>query len=283
LSIAHSTGLTFIVDFGLNPEARQPPGGNSGETRSVSAITHDDVACIETASVHNEIGPVSGRPRSPSFLAPTIWRGLITYSQRGQALHVVRADESLTVQRGQDAAEAFCRGSTPPTRTAASPSPATSAATAVASAADAAISRLYHAAIAGGPIFAPLGEALTWLCSLDDLLAAADPAYRARRDAHPDGRVVPGLRWARNQAVHGETVVEMHWLRPGSGGGIMAGGLSGLGSVNSFTWGARAGIPPPGKPQPKNEATYDQYVAGHEFATVISPARIFLKAEAGVP
>jgi hypothetical protein len=36
-----------------------------------------------------------------------------------------------------------------------------------------------------------------------------DPAYRAARDADPDGRLVHGVRFARHQAVHGELVAEL--------------------------------------------------------------------------
>jgi len=46
------------------------------------------------------------------------------------------------------------------------------------------------------------GTAAVWVAALDDALMT-QPTYRGRRDKHPDGRVVDGLRLARNAVVHG--------------------------------------------------------------------------------
>jgi hypothetical protein len=53
-------------------------------------------------------------------------------------------------------------------------------------------------------LFEALGECLAWLCALDDLLDGA-PGYKGNHR-----RVtVDGLRYARNQLVHGEQVVDV--------------------------------------------------------------------------
>jgi len=68
----------------------------------------------------------------------------------------------------------------------------------------------------GEDLFAPLGELLVWLIALDDLLAAADGTYRAQCDADSDGIVLPGIRYARNAAVHGELVVSATYATSGA-------------------------------------------------------------------
>ena len=44
-------------------------------------------------------------------------------------------------------------------------------------------------------------EATLWACSLDELRWTRD-GYEQARDADLDGRVLNGLRWARNQGAH---------------------------------------------------------------------------------
>lgn len=57
-----------------------------------------------------------------------------------------------------------------------------------------------------GPVvrlFGPIGEVLGWIVAVDDILEDADGTYRARRDGHADGRLMRGLRYARNQVIRG--------------------------------------------------------------------------------
>ncbi len=124
-------------------------------------------------------------------------------------------------------------------------------------------------------MFGPIGESLTWLRALDELLKDADPTYAARRDGHPEGCVIPGLRWARNLAVHGVTVMEMVGVIPGAQPGLMRLGLSQLGSVQSCHWSGRVALPPPGRPQhPDTERSYDQHVGGKPLKTPLVVARV---------
>jgi len=46
------------------------------------------------------------------------------------------------------------------------------------------------------------GTAVVWVAATDDALMS-QPTYRGRRDKHPDGQVIDGLRLARNAVVHG--------------------------------------------------------------------------------
>ena len=57
-------------------------------------------------------------------------------------------------------------------------------------------------------MFEALGESLMWLCLLDELLWSR-PNYASDRGNDLQGRLVPGLRHARNSLVHGVTVVHV--------------------------------------------------------------------------
>ena len=45
-------------------------------------------------------------------------------------------------------------------------------------------------------------EALHWICALDEQLRKEDGGYTVRRDKDEYGRIVPGLRYARDRAMH---------------------------------------------------------------------------------
>ncbi|MBF4602848.1 hypothetical protein [Curtobacterium sp. VKM Ac-2884] len=53
---------------------------------------------------------------------------------------------------------------------------------------------------------AAVGTAAFWACALDEQLRVTDPTYDARRDANPDGEVLPGIRLLRNAVTHGAVV-----------------------------------------------------------------------------
>lgn len=55
-----------------------------------------------------------------------------------------------------------------------------------------------------------LGECLTWVCALDGFLSRVpNSGYKAKREVDPRGRVLLGLRYCRNQILHGQTVVDV--------------------------------------------------------------------------
>jgi hypothetical protein len=59
-----------------------------------------------------------------------------------------------------------------------------------------------HAAASGlRETFVPLAEALYWAATIDDNLRF-ETWYEPERAAHPDGCVMPGIRYARNFSTH---------------------------------------------------------------------------------
>lgn len=56
----------------------------------------------------------------------------------------------------------------------------------------------------GDAFFISSVEVAVWICSVDDFLrmGKCGPSYRERRDADGGGRIVNGLRWARNAGIH---------------------------------------------------------------------------------
>ncbi|MGW3601915.1 MULTISPECIES: hypothetical protein [unclassified Micromonospora] len=51
--------------------------------------------------------------------------------------------------------------------------------------------------------FASSGEALLWAASLDEgYTELLRETYETARDGSADGRILPGVRWARNRAAH---------------------------------------------------------------------------------
>lgn len=45
-------------------------------------------------------------------------------------------------------------------------------------------------------------EAVNWVCALDEQLRKEDIGYKVRRGGDDEGRVVPGLRYARDRSMH---------------------------------------------------------------------------------
>jgi hypothetical protein len=69
------------------------------------------------------------------------------------------------------------------------------------------LSGIYRADLASA--FGPLGESLTWLCAADELFSRELASYGTLRDNDDAGRTLPGLRFARNHAVHGTDVASV--------------------------------------------------------------------------
>jgi hypothetical protein len=59
--------------------------------------------------------------------------------------------------------------------------------------------------VADPEIWSALGETLTWICALDEVLRKHDKTYDKRRNATPGGHLIPGLRFIRNHVLHGDT------------------------------------------------------------------------------
>lgn len=130
-----------------------------------------------------------------------------------------------------------------------------------------------------GRLFGSLGETLTWIIALDEMLEDADVQYKARRNADPDGRVLRGLRFARNHAVHGAVVAAL--FHGGAGLGLMQLGNAGLGQGPSYRWRPSAELPPLAQPQPLLKEVYDLHIGGRALITILNPAVAYLRLEAG--
>jgi hypothetical protein len=78
------------------------------------------------------------------------------------------------------------------------------------SAIDSASARLSTAAGADDEqkMFDALGECVGWACALDALLEGT-PGYKGQRNNDNEGQLLRGLRYVRNQIVHGDTVVDV--------------------------------------------------------------------------
>lgn len=161
------------------------------------------------------------------------------------------------------------------------------AAVLVTQALDAAVARVGQTMMAGMPppgpasnIFVPLGEALMWVCSLDEMLSSAGGiGYTQTRDADPDGCVIRGLRYARNQQVHGVVVATV--FHGGAVPGLMVPGRAAPGQPPTYRWISRNQLPPPGKPQGQLEPAYDQHLDGREVLVTLNAALGYARGEAG--
>jgi hypothetical protein len=120
-------------------------------------------------------------------------------------------------------------------------------------------------------IFVGYVETVMWFCALDDLLEQMETeTYAKRRDADSGGRVLRGLRWARNQGVH--QLMSLHRI---------AGGLTFPMTFPArfdihAVWLERSETAPRARRQPSNEVPYEQYVAGRSVAETIGAAQQFL-------
>jgi hypothetical protein len=156
-------------------------------------------------------------------------------------------------------------------------------------AADAALARVHASFTPLGSdwsrdLFAPLGESLVWLVSLEDLLADADGSYWSRRAADPDGGMMGGVRYARNAVVHGELVLAATHVSPGAVLGAAPLGTFALGAGPHVAWAARSEInhTPTGTPHlPEQEQSYDAKIAGRDVLPPLQDALAFLRAAAG--
>ena len=132
--------------------------------------------------------------------------------------------------------------------------------------------------------FGSLGEVLFWLCALDQLLIDIQgPSDEVARNADPDGRRVPGLRFARNQVRHGVQVVSLSQINPTNAvlGPAVLGRMR-LGTPANLTWRPRAELPPPHHQRQGQEAAYDQHLVGQAVVDTIDGAVSWLSVTAEV-
>jgi hypothetical protein len=132
-----------------------------------------------------------------------------------------------------------------------------------------------------GPVnrlFAPVGEVLAWIVAFDDTLEGADGTYRARRNGHADGRVIPGLRYARNQVIHGTVVAA--YFHGGAVPGLMVLPVV-PGQAPSYRWRASSELPVVTGTQITLRNVYDAHIANAEVGPVLDRAVAFLRLEAG--
>jgi len=119
-------------------------------------------------------------------------------------------------------------------------------------------------------VFIGYVETTLWACALDDLLQS-DPTYVGRRDEDPGGRILGGLRWARNQGVH--QLINLHEDR----GGFTFPMSFPTRTTFEPVWLSRGeAAVSKARPQPDNEERYDSFVAGRSVGGTLEAAQDFL-------
>lgn len=100
-------------------------------------------------------------------------------------------------------------------------------------------------------------EALMWAAAVDEMLRGHRP-YRTYRDGSEGGRLLVGLRWARNQGVH--RCVAAHST------GLGHGYPRRYPTPDQFeaTWLPRSALPPEKKQNLHDQKAYDDDVAGKD-------------------
>ena len=117
-------------------------------------------------------------------------------------------------------------------------------------------------------MFETLGECLTWVCALDELLESHEllesrTGYKSRRNTDSDGGFLQGLRHARNAIVHGDAVVDAVDAETVPTPRVTVASGAGTGShsrvitpPSRIQWTFTRTLPPPGNPAPVLEAAY---------------------------
>lgn len=121
----------------------------------------------------------------------------------------------------------------------------------------------------GQPRWIRVGSALLWICALDEQFVS-EPSYKSRRSKDADGRVIEGLRFARNRVAHGGDIVV-------ADGGLeypLFGGPGGTMEFGPQTWMRAERMRTVGKDQgPASErAAYDAHVAGRLVSDPLNDA-----------
>jgi hypothetical protein len=146
------------------------------------------------------------------------------------------------------------------------------------SAVDSSSSRLVAAA--GGDdeqaMFNALGEWVGWVCALDTLFEGT-PNYKSRRNNDDDGTLLRGLRYVRNQILHGVEVVDIAESAVVPAPRVVIAGAGSRSQIvlppTRIIWTFKATLPPlpAGTPSATLEPHYAD-VAGKEAVDVVRAA-----------
>jgi hypothetical protein len=124
-------------------------------------------------------------------------------------------------------------------------------------------------------VMAAVAEAAMWACALDQRWWKR-VGYEGRREGDPDGRLLPGLRWARNQGVH--QLVALHRVSDRAGMGFP------LSFPMSFgwqvTWLSRDQVPEEDRIDERLRAAYDEHLAGRPVRGTLEYAVAWCEREA---
>lgn len=134
-------------------------------------------------------------------------------------------------------------------------------------------------------VFGPLGECLFWLTALDSLLeSVGNPAYGTARDQDVAGQAIPGLRWARNQIVHGVQVSGLAMIDPHNAvPGLAMPGMAMPGRGADLVWLAPNVISSQRQGKRRaEEVVYSQYLAGQSVRDTLVGAATYVRTEGGV-
>jgi hypothetical protein len=121
-------------------------------------------------------------------------------------------------------------------------------------------------------------EATMWIQRLDGLIEMTDASYRKRRDADAQGRVVGGLRWARNRHVHDVAAIFVVSPARHLPGVSRAFNEPFYGAKMEAKWRLRSEVPPEVgyRKDERAEKAYDLYVAGQSIEATLADAAAFL-------
>jgi hypothetical protein len=120
-------------------------------------------------------------------------------------------------------------------------------------------------------------EAVNWACAIDEQLRK-DPDYEGRRDQDEEGRVLSGLRYVRDKAMHHVVIAAARdvrsFFKPRPGGVIHIGSSYPI-------WAPTDALPEStGRHKhPERKAAYDQYVAERGAWKPVFAALRFLTRE----
>lgn len=130
--------------------------------------------------------------------------------------------------------------------------------------------RLEDARHSTGDSYGAAGEALFWAIACEEGLEAllGSVEYRRGRDADGDGRLMPGIRWARNRMGHQLAVVHEKHFGSELGHAIL--GLAVLGTVDHMRWLDASKIPPGDTAGGRDE--YNRLMAGGAVTATIKGA-----------
>jgi hypothetical protein len=139
-------------------------------------------------------------------------------------------------------------------------------------------------------MFETLGECLTWVCALDELLESHEllesrTGYKSRRNTDSDGGFLQGLRHARNAIVHGDAVVHVVDAETVPTPRVTMASVAGTGShsrvitpPSRIQWTFTGTLRPPGNPARVLEAAYAA-IADKEVLVPIQSAINWLDRE----